>query len=232
LYSNVKLLIFQIHGRGKCCHSLTDCCNYSSTGFTDRTSWLNALSGLGLTESPPDPFDNPINPGSPITFDSGVISQGAGGITPNNVSTGVYTGTVDALSNSSSTFDTITWTFPTTTLAFGADWSSTSTGSGLQVTVDGVTTVFGDVAGFTGAGSFGFLGVIADNSFSSLVLSSADRTAVDEGFSADNLSFATPVPAPAFLPGILVVLVKFASERVRGLRQRRAKGELKEGEVG
>jgi len=179
--------------------------------FTDRTAWETALNGSGLMATPQEMFNNDIigTNGTSITFDNGVVSQGFGGISENFVKNGTYHGTVDQGSDSPVNFDTITWTFPSLTRAFGADWGSTSNASGLQVEVDGQTTVFGDVPNFLGKGpgQVGFLGFIADNSFSSVTFSPAGRSTVDEFFQADQLSYSvavpTSIPTPTLLPGLI-----------------------------
>ncbi len=175
--------------------------------FTDRTAWENAVAASPLGGPiVDDPFDNPITNAASITFDSGVVSSGTpASASFSNVVLGVgYIGRVRGTSGEADVFGTIAWGFPMPIFAFGADWFSTASGSGLTVTGDfdgngDATVSFFDELGDPGTG---FLGVVGDAAFSTIAFEGEGLTFVPEAFSADNLSFAkasdaTAVPEPA-----------------------------------
>ena len=170
--------------------------------YTDRDEWLAALAGYTIIN---ETFDNNINHADTITFDSGVVSTGTpdGRSATNRVNAGVYDGSV-ADGESSSVFDTITWTFPVPIIGFGMDLSSGATGDVLTLTgdFDGTGEQVINVLTVLGGNGTGFLGIIGTASFTSILLSDANASSLPgENFQVDNLSFATTaqVPEPATL---------------------------------
>ncbi len=197
--------------------------------FTDRTAWENAVAASPLGGPiVDDPFDNPIATADSITFDSGVVSTGApaSANVNNRVIGGGYSGQVRGNfsgTNSADLFDTITWGFPMPIFAFGADWISTTSGSGLTVTGDfdgngDATVSFFDELGDPGTG---FLGVVGDAVFGTITFEGEDLIDISEGFVADNLSFAkvAAVPEPAGLALFGMGLAGMAWRRRRARRR-------------
>ncbi|MFT4824901.1 MAG: hypothetical protein ACJASY_000059 [Halioglobus sp.] len=155
--------------------------------FTDRTLWENAVSGPITT----DPFDNNMGTANVINFDSGVVSTRLNSGQPHIISGGRFD---TGVGNGS---DITTWVFPMDIIAFGGDFTSTTTAGGLQVIGDfngagDMTVTFSDY--LAGSGN-GFLGIVGMSSFSSVVWDAPSA----EQWQIDNLSFAAQVPSPATL---------------------------------
>lgn len=177
--------------------------------FTDRTAWVNAVSGTITT----DPFDNDIARSNQFTFDSGVVStlQVDNG-QPHEVIGGTYTTGVN-----NAEFLT-TWDFPSLISGFGGDFTSTTSFGKLQVTgnfngVGDETVVFSD---FLSGDGDGFLGIVSMVPISSVLWSAPDR----EQWYVDNLSFVavSPVPEPstfALLSIGGIALVGYGARRKR-----------------
>ena len=79
--------------------------------------------------------------------------------------------------------------------AFAGDWTSTTTGDLLTITIDAITVAFSDY--LTGVGN-GFLGVISTSPFSMVEFGSENPSTVGEFFGLDNVRLAQ-VPEPATL---------------------------------
>ena len=99
------------------------------TIYTNRTAWEAALATNPSYKITIDTFSNTISSAQSITLDSGIVSTNSAPPTlPNSfnnnsvsiVNSGVYDNASGTLTGAS---DTITWQFPATVLAFGADFS-------------------------------------------------------------------------------------------------------------
>ncbi|BAG00419.1 unknown protein [Microcystis aeruginosa NIES-843] len=99
------------------------------TIYTNRTAWEAALATNPSYKITTDTFSNTISSAQSITLDSGIVSTNSAPPTlPNSfnnnsvsiVNSGVYDNASGTLTGAS---DTITWQFPATVLAFGADFS-------------------------------------------------------------------------------------------------------------
>lgn len=185
--------------------------------LSDRATFESFLAGQVIIE---DRFDNDIDPvpGSPFTFDSGVISEGSvidledGFI----VEAGAFSGVVslDNFGEPDTPGNSITWTFPFEINAFAFDFFDAyqfgvqvlfDEGSGLQA-----TTLY-DLAACCASETSGFAGFIARGTFSEITFLYPDDqlTPGFDIFSIDNLAFAaapSEVPLPAALPFFLAGL--------------------------
>lgn len=188
--------------------------------FSDRTAWEAALGGAPLVQ---DNFDVDITNAQSIVLASGVQSTSSRPeFDNNNVTGGRYDGDVELFDGASGA-ETISWLFPISINAFGADWMSTTSGDLLQITgnFDGSgnqTVKFSDF--LTGNGD-GFLGLIGDSLFQQITFSSETLTVSGERFQADNLAFAA-VPLPATFPLLAgaIALLGIAARRSRPRRER------------
>ena len=96
------------------------------TIYTNRTAWEAALATNPSYKITTDTFSNTISSAQSITLDSGIVSTNSAPPTlpnsfnNNSVNSGVYDNASGTLTGAS---DTITWQFPATVLAFGADFS-------------------------------------------------------------------------------------------------------------
>lgn len=183
--------------------------------FTDRTAWEAALGGAALTE---DGFDTPIAQAASIAFDSGVISAGIGGAPgshDNSVGGGVYLNRIDS-EDPFNGFESITWTFPSPVFAFGADWIEVAGGEVLTVTADFDGTGPETVNFGTELGNTGFLGFVGLADFTAITFGTAfPDPEFTEGFSVDNLAFASAGGDTAGLPLLLSGLGALALLRRR-----------------
>jgi hypothetical protein len=165
--------------------------------YTGLAAWQSALSSYSIST---DSFSNTIPSAQIITLDSGIISTNSGPITLPNafnnnsvnvVTPGAFDNAVQAGSGTAS--NTITWSFPTPMIAFGADFLSASAGRlSLSGDFDGLglqTWVVNDTIG----GPAGFLGVIGSVPFSSVTFGNATTTV--DGFAIDQ-AYLAPVPGP------------------------------------
>ncbi|MBD2290320.1 PEP-CTERM sorting domain-containing protein [Microcystis wesenbergii FACHB-1317] len=184
------------------------------TIYTNRTAWEAALATNPSYKITTDTFSNTISSAQSITLDSGIVStNSAPPILPNppfnnnSVNSGVYDNASGTLPGAS---DTITWQFPATVLAFGADFSRID-----ELTLTGNFDGTGDQTisiNPTIGGENGFLGIIGTAEFSSVIF--ANNTTDVDSFSIDNASFATKVPEPnavvafAILGGSLFLIKK------------------------
>lgn len=166
------------------------------TVFTNRTAWEAAIAGNPIIT---DTFSTVIPSAQTITLVSGIVSTNSPEITlpnsfnNNSTSGGQYANATQATDPGQTASETITWTFPRPTFAFGADFISAGAdrltlegdfdGAGVQS-----LTVF-TALGNTGTG---FLGVVGDANFDSIVFSN-NITTVD-GFFLDNAAFVVPEP--------------------------------------
>ncbi|MCZ8037779.1 MAG: hypothetical protein RLZZ339_753 [Cyanobacteriota bacterium] len=187
------------------------------TIYTNRTAWEAALATNPSYKITTDTFSNPISSAQSITLDSGIVSTNSAPPTLPNppfnnnsvsiVNSGVYDNASGTLTGAS---DTITWQFPATVLAFGADFSRID-----ELTLTGNFDGTGDQTisiNPTIGGENGFLGIIGTAEFSSVIF--ANNTTAVDSFSIDNASFATKVPEPnavvafAILGGSLLLIKK------------------------
>jgi len=163
--------------------------------YTNRTAWEAALATNPSYKITIDTFSNTISSAQSITLDSGIVSTNSAPPTlPNSfnnnsvsiVNPGVYDNASGTLAGAS---DTITWQFPATVLAFGADFSRID-----ELTLTGNFDGTGDQTisiNPTIGGENGFLGIIGTAEFSSVIF--ANNTTDVDSFSIDNASFATKV---------------------------------------
>jgi hypothetical protein len=187
------------------------------TIYTNRTAWEAALATNPSYKITTDTFSNTISSAQSITLDSGIVSTNSAPPTLPNppfnnnsvsiVNSGVYDNASGTLTGAS---DTITWQFPATVLAFGADFSRID-----ELTLTGNFDGTGDQTisiNPTIGGENGFLGIIGTAEFSSVIF--ANNTTAVDSFSIDNASFATKVPEPnavvafAILGGSLFLIKK------------------------
>jgi len=177
------------------------------TIYTNRAAWEAAIPGSTFIT---DTFSNSIGSAQSITLDSGIVSTNSSPpILPNAfnnnsvsiVNPGVYDNATQAgIGNSAS--NTITWTLPFSVFAFGADFISANldrlTLTGNFDGTGGETIVVYNTIG----GPDGFLGIVGQVEFSSVVLGN-NSTDVDS-FRIDNASFAVAVPEPTTILLILI----------------------------
>ena len=187
--------------------------------YTDRAAWEAAAGGAIVS----DTFDAPIAFAPSITFASGVVSTGVGTDTvltdSNTVDLGSYSGRVDTFNRLSNTFDAITWQFPRSIFAFGADWDGVLSGGQLTLTGDfdgagAMTLNFADFPGFTGAG---FIGIVGAALFDSVSFGTQIDLR-DEIFFVDNLalSFAqVSTPGTGSMLGLGCIVLALALRRGR-----------------
>lgn len=162
----------------------------------------------GLQRPPstgPDPRTNDTGLIDIELFDqagANVIDDGSGG---NNIDgSAFWNGNIDAFGSPSSA---AVVTGPI--LTFGADWISTTTGSGLTVTVG---TDFLSFADHLSASGDNFVGVIAAAPFSHIIFDTASGGAKELGL--DNFSFAT-IPEPTTIVLLLAGVTAIASGRLQ-----------------
>jgi hypothetical protein len=167
------------------------------TLFTNRAAWEAAITGSNITT---DTFSNLIPSAQSITFDSGIVSTNSldvilpNAFNNNSVSIiepDVYNNATQAGPGNTAS-STITWNFPSSVFAFGADFFSATSGRlTLSGDFDGTgsqtLTVFESIGG-----SDGFLGVVGQASFNSIVF--GNNTTTVDSFSIDNASFASGNP--------------------------------------
>lgn len=155
------------------------------------------------------------------TFTGNVLTQAGNGLSVVS-SVGSIGGTVGSASGADQWNDRVTtgggefttWSFASTTTAFGGDWDLTPGGAGqglaLNVTLSlGGGVVFaGEIANsFSGA----FWGFTSDMAFDSVTITAGTQPGVAETYSMDNLVFAAiPLPTTAGLgmAGLLAMGVR------------------------
>lgn len=174
--------------------------------FTSRVHWATAVGNGVITE---DFETSPLGLLPIGTTQLGMIAfttDDSGPIAPRIEQPGQVNGTRDLFGRVDNrtfggTFHTIS--FPFDAIAFGADFDSTTTGDGLEVTVGAAMIRFSDH--LSGPGD-GFLGVISDAPFDSITFRPVGLP-LGEGFSVDNLSFrAVPEPSSAILAVIAAAI--------------------------
>ena len=183
----------------------------AATVFTNRASWLAAVSGSVVT----DTFSTVHDPGSiTMLLDSGIVSQqtGATAIAAGSAAQAIFFnsgfGSVAfraSVNQGGPIGFELTWTMPGPINAFGGDFRDLNGAVGLTVT--GNFDGGGDQTISIGQalGSSGFFGLVGSSSFSTMVWRSNDGclTCVfsGENYTLDNFSFhSTPTPLPAALP--------------------------------
>jgi len=190
--------------------------------FTNRTAWETAIAGNPIIT---DTFSTVIPSAQTINLVSGIVSTNSADITLpnafNNNSTSVdtvgqYANATQALGAEPpphTASDNITWTFPQPTFAFGADFFSAGDGRlTLEGNFDGtgtqILTVFNSIGG-----SNGFLGVVGNANFDSIIFSN-NITTVD-GFFVDNASFVVPEPFTILGSSTAVILGALFKRKVK-----------------
>lgn len=172
--------------------------------FTSRAAWEAAIAGATITT---DPFDNDIAQAQSITLDSGIISTNSDpvGFDDNSVSGGVYNNATDG--NGSTAAETVTWDFPEAIFAYGADFIGVEDGEltltgNFDGTGDQTLTVSTEIGGANG-----FLGIVGEATFSSIVF--GNNAITDNIFNIDNASFgvqaesqSTPEPSAVIALGL------------------------------
>ncbi|GCA78186.1 PEP-CTERM sorting domain-containing protein [Microcystis aeruginosa] len=179
------------------------------TTFTNRTAWQAAVDAIAGSVTTTDTFTNNIASAQTITLDSGIVSANsfppAVAYGDNSVDGGLFNNATDGDASGASA--TITWTFPSPVFAFGADFKRTAAG-GLNLTgnFDGTgnqTLLVNDSIG----GPDGFLGIIGNANFSSIVF--GNNTTFFDSFQIDSASFASVASVPVAVPepGMITGLV-------------------------
>jgi hypothetical protein len=180
--------------------------------FTDRADFLDAVEHVALLM---DDFDNDIASGQSITFDSGIVSENSLDLDDpfldfNFVDNGAFQNTVGSTAGGTNVFN-----FSTPIYAFGADFSTET--SGLTITLggpDGETSFnlddFLDESNFFGRD--GFFGVLTDQPITQIAFSTTDFFGTT--FEIDNLVAAeVPLPAAAPLFGLALAGASFWRRR-------------------
>jgi hypothetical protein len=176
------------------------------TTFTDRAAWQTAVNAIAGSVTTTDTFSNDIASAQAIILDSGIVSVNsfppAVGFGDNSVSSGVFLNATNT--NALDASATITWTFPASVFAFGADFFGTNIG-GLNLTgnFDGTGNQSLTVNNTIGAES-GFLGIIGSANFSSIVFGNSGSGL--DVFSIGDASFASiaaGVPEPGMITGLM-----------------------------
>jgi hypothetical protein len=175
------------------------------TIFTDRTAWQAAVDAIAGSVTTTDTFSNNIASAQTITLDSGIVSVNsfppdATLFEDNRVSGGFFR---NATGNVSVTSETITWTFPSSVFAFGADFNLVDVDSlTLTGNFDGTgnqTLIVNNTIG----GANGFLGIIGNANFSSIIFG---NNALGDVFAINNAYFASvaaAVPEPSTITGLM-----------------------------
>lgn len=179
------------------------------TTFTNRTAWQAAVDAIAGSVTTTDTFSNNIASAQTITLDSGIVSANSSppavAFGDNGVSGGFFNNATDGDAGSASA--TITWTFPSPVFAFGADFLDANNGwLNLTGNFDGTgnqTLLVNNSIG----GANGFLGIIGNANFSSIVFGS--NTIFSDVFQIDSASFASVASVPVAVPepGMITGLV-------------------------
>ena len=176
--------------------------------FYSQVDWENAVNAAVTL----DQFNNAKSPANTITFDSGVTSTRSYPSDTNTVSSGKYylggvTGT-----------HMITWAFPGAIDAFGFTVTSLNNHTSITGNFSGTGNSSIDPATLTGVAIYsGFIGVIGNASFSSIVI--AGTNSIDT-FSVDNLEFHRVAPPAVPDSGPLAALFASVLLGLAALRRR------------
>jgi hypothetical protein len=174
--------------------------------FPDRTDWENAVNGLTNPAANPiitETFDSLSPQGAipfgPLTTPSGIVISNAG--------FGQIIDTIFSASPVQTTFG-----LPSASVAFGVDLRNQAN---LQTTQSLIWTAFNAAGTAIGtdtftwtdepSAAFSFFGIVQDPG-DSLISSIQFNAAPDQDpfvVSYNDASFATPVPTPALLPGLI-----------------------------
>ena len=148
------------------------------TVYTDKTAWTNALIIPFVTE---DFSDATLNTGLSV-----VSGFGSAGVTG-----GVWH---DRANDDPNLFTT--WSFTSSTYAFGGNWdlAVNGPGEGLQFNILGNLINPEIPNSYTG----GFFGIIADMGFNSVIVQAGTQSGWQETYDLDNLVYAyrQPIPEP------------------------------------
>jgi hypothetical protein len=194
------------------------------TVFTNRTAWEAAIAGQPIIT---DTFDNPIASAQTVFFDSGIKSTNSADYTlpdafddnsASIVNPGLYLNATQAagapLPRNAS--ETITWTFPFATNAFGADFLRASDG---RLTLTGNFDGTGDqtlIVFTTIGGSDGFLGVLGNSQFNTISFGNANTTTYQfDSFDIDTASYAAPEPFTILGSSTAVILGALFKRKVK-----------------
>jgi hypothetical protein len=193
------------------------------TVFTNRAAWEAASAGSPIIT---DTFSTVIPSAQTINLVSGIVSTNSADITLpnafNNNSTSVdtvgqYANATQALGAEPpphTASETITWTFPRPTFAFGADFFSAGEGRlTLEGDFDGTGIQSLTVYSALGNTGTGFLGVVGNANFDSIIFSN-NITTVD-GFFVDNASFVVPEPFTILGSSTAVILGALFKRKVK-----------------
>lgn len=167
---------------------------WSVTLYTDRSAWEAAVDDITT-----DNFNYSLAGGASVTFASGVTSTQLGTVRPTNSVNGSWWG--GEIGNASGVFTAMQWDFPTSIVAFGADFS-TFDHHGVRGNFDGT----GDQT-FGLTTNFDFFGLVGDASFSRITFVETDGN-LGSTVVVDNLAFATTsaIPEPGYSPLLTAAL--------------------------
>ena len=190
--------------------------------FTNRTAWETAIAGQPIIT---DTFDTPIASAQTVFFDSGIKSTNSADYTlpdafddnsASIVTAGLYRNATQAagapLPRNAS--ETITWVFPFATNAFGFDFLGASNGRlTFSGNFDGTGTQILTVNTTGDPGRDGFLGVVGNADFNSIVFGNNSTTF--DGFDIDTASYAAPEPFTILGSSTAVILGALFKRKVK-----------------